>query len=241
MQSVLSGNETTLILYLTFVQPESVWLFDPLLLEEERSILRQLGCQLIPTNEVDQKLTTCLHTYTSDCYPLSFVQACKRAVAAPTLFFMPHCGRAMYNNLLWANWSPEKLAHTAIIGNSFSSYLERCVHSRAGDRHLLRSNCASCSSQAASETTRKRSTVYLPCILPLTHSCLCMQNCRVTSLTFFFRLSPTPQNEPSPGTSSQTPTRSQTLPSTPSPHTPSPHHCGSWPGRSPPLTPMTPR
>ena len=55
-------------------------------------------------------------------------QLCRRKVQTHTLVFMPHCGRAMYNNLLWANWSPENLAKLTLIGNSFLSYLERLVN-----------------------------------------------------------------------------------------------------------------
>ena len=40
---------------------------------------------------------------------------------------MPHCGVAMYNNLLWANWSIQDLCKVAILGNSFQSYMERLV------------------------------------------------------------------------------------------------------------------
>lgn len=42
-----------------------------------------------------------------------------RQVTGPTLFYMPHCGRPLYNNLLYANWAPESLSRMAIVGNSF--------------------------------------------------------------------------------------------------------------------------
>lgn len=56
-----------------------------------------------------------------------YVQLCRRRVQTCTLFYMPHCGKAMYNNLLWANWSPQNLSQVALIGNSFQSYMERSV------------------------------------------------------------------------------------------------------------------
>ena len=52
-------------------------------------------------------------------------QHCKFKVQENTLFFMPHCGKAMYNNLLWANWSVDRLGKMVIIGNSFNSYHEK--------------------------------------------------------------------------------------------------------------------
>lgn len=38
-----------------------------------------------------------------------------------------HCGKALYNNLLWKNWSKQGLPLIKIIGNSFSSIKQRFV------------------------------------------------------------------------------------------------------------------
>ena len=46
-------------------------------------------------------------------------------MAVPTVFYMPHCGKALYNNLLWANWQPELLSLLTIVGNSFQHMLDR--------------------------------------------------------------------------------------------------------------------
>lgn len=43
----------------------------------------------------------------------------------PTVFYMPHCGTALYNNLLWSNWSADALSRMVIIGNSFRGLEER--------------------------------------------------------------------------------------------------------------------
>ena len=43
----------------------------------------------------------------------------------PTIFYMPHCGTALYNNLLWRNWSVDALSKVVIIGNSFGGLEER--------------------------------------------------------------------------------------------------------------------
>lgn len=48
----------------------------------------------------------------------------KRNVQRGTVFFMPHCGKELYNNLLWANWSPVSLPLCIIIGNSFSTIVQ---------------------------------------------------------------------------------------------------------------------
>lgn len=44
-----------------------------------------------------------------------------------TLFYMVHCGKALYNNLLWSNWSPAALSKLVIIGNSFRGIEERLL------------------------------------------------------------------------------------------------------------------
>ncbi|XP_055567945.1 SRR1-like protein isoform X1 [Falco biarmicus] len=44
-----------------------------------------------------------------------------------TLFYMVHCGKALYNNLLWRNWSAGALAKMVIIGNSFKGIEERLL------------------------------------------------------------------------------------------------------------------
>lgn len=44
-----------------------------------------------------------------------------------TLFYMIHCGKALYNNLLWSNWSVAALSKIIIVGNSFRGIEERWV------------------------------------------------------------------------------------------------------------------
>ncbi len=67
----------------------------------------------------------------------------KRRVSAPTLFYMPHCGKALYNNLLWANWKLENLRNLIIVGNSFSGYVDKTRPTRRGksDSDLSTENC----------------------------------------------------------------------------------------------------
>lgn len=37
-----------------------------------------------------------------------------------SIFYMPHCGKPLYNNLLYSNWSIKNLNNLYLIGNSFS-------------------------------------------------------------------------------------------------------------------------
>lgn len=44
------------------------------------------------------------------------------------LFFMPHCPRRLYSNLLWANWAPDALPRLVVAGNRYG-----VVRSWSGD------------------------------------------------------------------------------------------------------------
>ncbi|NXL95861.1 SRR1L protein, partial [Alectura lathami] len=87
------------------VPPSRCFLFDPAFSELEREALGALGLSLLPENEEG-----------------------KRGVqGSPTLFYMVHCGKALYNNLLWRNWSVGALSNMVIIGNSFKGMAERLL------------------------------------------------------------------------------------------------------------------
>ncbi|XP_046581840.1 SRR1-like protein [Haliotis rubra] len=78
------------------------FMFDPVFTEGEKQTLRDLHFSIIPVNEEG-----------------------KRRCPRPALFFLPHCGKAFYNNLLWCNWQPQTLCNIVIIGNSFKAMVER--------------------------------------------------------------------------------------------------------------------
>lgn len=74
-------------------------MFDPVLGEFEKATLTRLGCQMIQENEKGKR--SCCRPPESDQNEAQ-PSGCRRR---PTLFFMPHCPRRLYSNLLWANWS----------------------------------------------------------------------------------------------------------------------------------------
>ncbi|XP_045743381.2 SRR1-like protein isoform X6 [Mirounga angustirostris] len=79
------------------------WVFDPLFSQLEITVLNTLGVTVLSENEEG-----------------------RRSVGGePTVFYMPHCGTALYNNLLWGNWLVDALAKMLIIGNSFRGLEER--------------------------------------------------------------------------------------------------------------------
>ncbi|XP_008684962.2 SRR1-like protein isoform X1 [Ursus maritimus] len=100
------------------------WVYDPLFSQLEIAVLNSLGVTVLSENElrVDR---SCSHR-SSLCLPAP--QEGRRSVGGePTVFYMPHCGTALYNNLLWSNWSVDALAKVLIIGNSFRGLEERLL------------------------------------------------------------------------------------------------------------------
>ncbi|XP_066499904.1 SRR1-like protein [Hoplias malabaricus] len=83
---------------------ESCSVYDPVFTVSEAEILRELGFIVLTENEEG-----------------------KRAVCHPTIFYLMHCGKALYNNLLWRNWSLHVLPKVIIIGNSFLGIQERMI------------------------------------------------------------------------------------------------------------------
>ncbi|ETK80519.1 hypothetical protein, variant 1 [Phytophthora nicotianae] len=60
----------------------------------------------------------------------------RRQVDSNTVFFMPHCGKTLYQNVLACNWGPA-IKNLVIIGNSFSAYGDRVLGSKERDELLL--------------------------------------------------------------------------------------------------------
>ncbi|XP_064650010.1 SRR1-like protein [Lineus longissimus] len=100
----IAREQTALLLELKERQcaESSCYCYDPHFKLSDCHILRQFGSDVIDRNEEG-----------------------KRPITRPTIFFMPHCGKALYNNLLWANWETDELSKLFIIGNSFSAMNER--------------------------------------------------------------------------------------------------------------------
>ncbi|XP_004628226.1 SRR1-like protein isoform X2 [Octodon degus] len=81
------------------------WVYDPLFSPLEIAVLNTLGVTVLSENEEGKR---------SVCGEL-------------TIFYMLHCGTALYNNLLWSNWSADALSKVVIVGNSFKGLEERLL------------------------------------------------------------------------------------------------------------------
>lgn len=47
------------------------------------------------------------------------------AAEAPTIFFMPHCDMTLYESVLKANWTLQRLGNMLLIGNPISEYIAK--------------------------------------------------------------------------------------------------------------------
>lgn len=79
-----------------------IQVYDPVLSQSERKFMEGMGCSSIAINEEG-----------------------RRSIDRPTIFYMPHCAEWLYDNVLQANWMPQKLGRLVILGNSFRIYHER--------------------------------------------------------------------------------------------------------------------
>ena len=89
-----------------FFNPKKVYIFDPVFNKNEINFLRsELKYELIEKNE------KCIHSLDSSSDEL-------------VMFFMPHCDKSLFNNILWSNWDINSLKNILIFGNSFERISE---------------------------------------------------------------------------------------------------------------------
>uniref|UniRef100_A0AAV2MR66 SRR1-like domain-containing protein n=1 Tax=Knipowitschia caucasica TaxID=637954 RepID=A0AAV2MR66_KNICA len=86
------------------IRPSDCSVFDPVFSSGEKAVLSRIGLTVLIENEEG-----------------------KRQALKPTFFYLMHCGKALYNNLLWKNWSKQHLTEILIVGNSFCGMKERTI------------------------------------------------------------------------------------------------------------------
>jgi hypothetical protein len=80
---------------------EKFRVFDPVFSGQEKELLSYLDCEVLEENLEGKYLAE-----------------------RPTLFYFPHCPKQLSNNLLWKNWSPNRLKSLILISNSFRNILD---------------------------------------------------------------------------------------------------------------------
>lgn len=78
--------------------------YDPIFSAGEKTVLKETGLTVLSENEEG-----------------------KRRANKPTLYYLMHCGKALYNNILWKNWSKHCLTQIIVIGNSFHGMKDRTI------------------------------------------------------------------------------------------------------------------
>ena len=99
---ILETRARKLLTVSTFLKGSRVSVFDPAHSDLERAVLGLLGLKTLDTN--------CEGRFEVHDDPVH-------------LFYLPHCPKQLSNNLLWANWSAEKLQKLVVVGNSFKRIL----------------------------------------------------------------------------------------------------------------------
>lgn len=83
-------------------------------------------CLSIPMVYYDPLVTPLERQVLQDHYQIKVLSNNERGIRNKTsLFFMPHCPKGLYENVLWANWN--RLDTIGIIGNSLVTYVERAT------------------------------------------------------------------------------------------------------------------
>ncbi|XP_004766605.1 SRR1-like protein isoform X1 [Mustela putorius furo] len=107
------------------------WVYDPLFSQLEIAVLKSLGVTVLSENELlvfsRGSAVTDVDVSLRRVAWLGTQEGRRSIHGEPTIFYMPHCGTALYNNLLCSNWSVESLAKMLIIGNSFRGLEERLL------------------------------------------------------------------------------------------------------------------
>ncbi|KAJ9073153.1 sensitivity to red-light reduced protein, variant 2 [Entomophthora muscae] len=117
--SILSQWQLALILVLSrrIKKIRDMVYYDPVLLSEiESNVLVFFGFKILDVNEEG-----------------------RRKIDKPTLFYMPHCPLALYDNVLNANWNASSLRHLYIFGNLLTNYYENMSDSKLAAKapHVL--------------------------------------------------------------------------------------------------------
>ena len=55
------------------------------------------------------------------------MQSAVYPLSEPTIVYMPHCDLPLYENILRANGSRDRLGRLVLIANRLSEYIDRCV------------------------------------------------------------------------------------------------------------------
>ena len=102
--------------------------FDPVFMQSDKHLLTACGFQVCQAAMLCQSGSSSAPAsmqpaFSLLCMQVIDAQVCHQSADGPTLFFMPHCERQVFEDLLAANWAPDKLPKVAILGETLGSKL----------------------------------------------------------------------------------------------------------------------
>ena len=106
--------------------------YDPLVTNLERTVLQQyFQINVLSNNEKGKRCTSKNNNNQQVSDSETSSSSATTTATTTTLFFMPHCPKGLYENVLWANWNQlqQNPLSICIIGNSLVTYVERAIMS----------------------------------------------------------------------------------------------------------------
>ena len=103
--------------------------FDPAFTTLDAPLLLSFGVSLLTENTVSGVLTSPM---VPDAHPLPYAPSQYGRHPLPddskeaTIVYMPHCPRALYQNVLASNWTEGRLGRVILLANELDGYLTRC-------------------------------------------------------------------------------------------------------------------
>jgi hypothetical protein len=101
-----------------------VSVYDPVFTAEDLSLFGALQIRVLTENRAGLKAFCPENANTHVGLPSS-LQNAGYGLECPTICFMPHCDMELYENILKANWSPEKLSNLLFVSNRLLDYIDR--------------------------------------------------------------------------------------------------------------------
>jgi hypothetical protein len=96
-----------------------VSIYDPVFTEDDVALLTELELCRLTENKAsltavrDHISSLGIHPVQHGLYP----------VDGPTILFMPHCEAELYENILRANWTLERISNILLVANQLDDYV----------------------------------------------------------------------------------------------------------------------
>lgn len=101
-----------------------VTIYDPVFSDDDVKVLEDLQLTCLTENKARHYILP--HSRVFGAYAvIATKQDARHKLAKPTLVFMPHCDRHLYENILRENWGPQLHENMILIANRLTEYEEK--------------------------------------------------------------------------------------------------------------------